>query len=147
MRQKWNDSMRAKLKKQAGFTLVELLIVVAILAILAAVAIPAYTSSMEGARETTDRTNAMNAASMASSDYMLNNFKGEVIYTFGITSSGNFGIMTATSAVTTNDMAKVGKISGGTAIKAQSTKAGTSDLSITIVDGEITSNSWSAVLS
>ena len=44
--------MNSEMKKQSGFTLIELMIVVAIVAILAAVALPAYQSYTQKARFT-----------------------------------------------------------------------------------------------
>ena len=46
---------------QKGFTLAELLIVVAILAVLVAVAIPVFTEQLEKARESTDAANIRDA--------------------------------------------------------------------------------------
>lgn len=51
------NNLKAKLKKQGGFTLIEMLIVVAIIAILIAVSIPLVNSSLERAREATDAAN------------------------------------------------------------------------------------------
>lgn len=47
----------SKLKKQHGFTLIEMLIVVAIIAILIAVSIPMVGNALENARESTDAAN------------------------------------------------------------------------------------------
>ena len=49
--------MTKKMKKQGGFTLVEMLIVVAIIAILIAVSIPLVSTALEKAREATDAAN------------------------------------------------------------------------------------------
>lgn len=49
--------MRNKLINKKGFTLAELLIVVAIIAVLVAVSIPIFTSQLEKARESTDVAN------------------------------------------------------------------------------------------
>ena len=46
-----------KLRKNEGFTLAELLIVVAIIAVLVAVSIPIFTSQLEKSRENTDIAN------------------------------------------------------------------------------------------
>ena len=59
----FGKSLAKKLKKTGGFTLVEMLIVVAIIAILVAVSIPMVTSSLEKAREATDAAN-LRAAKM-----------------------------------------------------------------------------------
>ena len=49
--------MKKKLSKNGGFTLVEMLIVVAIIAILVAVSIPLVNSALEKARDATDQAN------------------------------------------------------------------------------------------
>lgn len=59
-----------KLKNSKGFTLVEMLIVVAIIAILLAIAIPSFNNSLEKAREAADIANIRNAYSEAMVDYL-----------------------------------------------------------------------------
>ena len=59
-----------KLKNSKGFTLVEMLIVVAIIAILVAIAIPSFNNSLEKAREAADIANIRNAYSEAMVDYL-----------------------------------------------------------------------------
>ena len=63
------NKLKAKLKKQGGFTLVEMLIVVAIIAILVAVSIPLVTISLDKAREATDAANLRSAKAAAVIDY------------------------------------------------------------------------------
>ena len=53
-----------------GFTLAELLIVVAIIAVLVAIAIPIFTAQLEKSRETTDLANIRSAYSELVSGYL-----------------------------------------------------------------------------
>ena len=52
-------------KKKSGFTLAELLIVVAIIAVLVAIAIPIFTSRLEKSRRAVDMANARNIMAVA----------------------------------------------------------------------------------
>ncbi len=60
-----------KLRERKGFTLAELLIVVAIIAVLVAVAIPVFTSQLEKSREATDLANVRSAYAEVVSGYLL----------------------------------------------------------------------------
>ncbi len=60
-----------KLNNKKGFTLAELLIVVAIIAILVAISIPVFTSKLEEARKSTDKANERAAKSAALSEYLV----------------------------------------------------------------------------
>jgi len=55
----WYKARREELRKRSnkGFTLMEMLIVVAIIAVLIAIAIPVFTSQLENSREATDAAN------------------------------------------------------------------------------------------
>ena len=57
-------------KNNKGFTLAELLIVVAIIAVLVAIAIPVFTSQLERSREATDLSNIRAAYAEAIADYL-----------------------------------------------------------------------------
>lgn len=65
------QKLSKKLKKTGGFTLIEMLIVVAIIAILVAVSIPMVNSSLEKAREATDAANERAAKAAALATFML----------------------------------------------------------------------------
>ncbi len=60
-------------KNNKGFTLAELLIVVAIIAVLVAIAIPVFTTQLERSREATDLANIRAAYAEAMTDYIANN--------------------------------------------------------------------------
>ena len=57
-------------KNNHGFTLAELLIVVAIIAVLVAIAIPVFTTQLERSREATDLSNIRAAYAEAVADYL-----------------------------------------------------------------------------
>ena len=59
-------------KNQKGFTLAELLIVVAIIAVLVAIAIPVFTTQLEKSREATDLANVRSAYATLVADYLDN---------------------------------------------------------------------------
>ena len=58
------------MKNNKGFTLAELLIVVAIIAVLVAIAIPVFTTQLERSREATDVSNIRAAYAEAVADYL-----------------------------------------------------------------------------
>ena len=59
-------------KNNKGFTLAELLIVVAIIAVLVAIAIPVFTTQLERSREATDLSNIRAAYAEAVAEYLAN---------------------------------------------------------------------------
>ena len=59
-----------KIKNNKGFTLMEMLIVVAIIAILVAIAIPSFTTQLEKAREAADIANIRSAYAEAMVKYL-----------------------------------------------------------------------------
>ncbi len=62
--------LKKLMKKEEGFTLAELLIVVAIIAVLVAVSIPIFTAQLEKSRESTDMANLRAAKAAAVSAYL-----------------------------------------------------------------------------
>lgn len=64
------NGLREKFRNKKGFTLIEMLIVVAIIAILIAVSIPLVGSALEKARDATDQANERAAKAEAAIKYL-----------------------------------------------------------------------------
>ncbi|MCH3961806.1 MAG: type II secretion system GspH family protein [Solobacterium sp.] len=67
-------------KSRRGFTLAELLVVVAIIAVLTAVSIPIFTSQLDKSKIATNMANIKAAQNAAIVDYMSNDKKKCVSY-------------------------------------------------------------------
>ena len=64
--------MKNKMKNKKGFTLMEMLIVVAIMVVLVAVAVPTFTSQVNNAKKAADDANIRAARSVAATTYLVN---------------------------------------------------------------------------
>ena len=64
--------LKKLMKKEEGFTLAELLIVVAIIAVLVAISIPIFTTQLEKSREATDISNIRSAYAEVVTQYLTN---------------------------------------------------------------------------
>ena len=73
--------MFKKLNKK-GFTLAELLVVVAIIGVLVAVSIPIFTSQLKKARLATNQANARAAYAASAANYLTNNKDAGCIYQY-----------------------------------------------------------------
>ena len=109
---------KAKENKK-GFTLAELLIVVAIIAVLVAISIPIFTSQLEKAREATDEANLRSIYAECSADVLTqtvagNNGKAESSDGYISWTVSDDGVVTATGKYTMKQQ-KAGLAAGDTA--------------------------------
>lgn len=104
-------------KNKKGFTLAELLIVVAIIAVLVAISIPIFTSQLEKAREATDEANIRSIYAQLSADVLTENTSADaddcpVAASYTVTKTGDVTTGTATYAMT---QSKAGLVAGDSA--------------------------------
>ena len=74
--------MKNKMKNKKGFTLMEMLIVVAIMVVLVAVAVPTFTSQVKRANRAADRANERAAKAVAATTYLASPNDEEETYKF-----------------------------------------------------------------
>lgn len=123
------NTLKKKLNKK-GFTLAELLIVVAIIAVLVAISIPIFTSQLEKAKEATDLANVRSAYAEAVADYLT---------------EGDAATYTVTLTSNTSDCKSTGDVAGVPVDKIlHNTTAGATCTIIVNSSGAVTINGETA---
>lgn len=72
--------MKKMLRRGNGFTLAELLVVVAIVAVLVAISVPIFTAQLDKAKASTDEANVRAAKAAAITDYLTNDISATKVY-------------------------------------------------------------------
>lgn len=126
-------SLKGKNSSKKGFTLMEMLIVVAIIAVLIAIAIPTFTSQLNNARIATDKANLRAAESEAVAKYLSDGRTGEVPYDATVTKDS----MTVAEGTKEKSNGMTG----------QSSKTEKVSLQVVVVDGSVTGTTWDNLLS
>ena len=141
-----------KMKNSKGFTLMEMLIVVAIIAVLVAIAIPTFTTSLNKARVATDEANIRSGYASFMAE-MLANDKFDITKTYYLQKDGTVAegttdrdyVCVGNQADENLEIAgqKVGKWNAGptTKVTYKATKATDTDkVTVTITVGTPTAN-------
>lgn len=102
-----------KLKSKKGFTLMEMLIVVAIIGILAAIAIPVFSAQLSKAEDAVEEADKRAASSMAVAQYMLDSETSTATYYAVIDAKGNMNLQTADPSGGSLDYVTVTLAAGG----------------------------------
>lgn len=116
-----------KIREKKGFTLAELLIVVAIIAVLVAIAIPIFTTQLEKSREATDEANIRSLYAECAAAALTETSAGTV-GNVTVTLSGNVVVCTATYTMKQQEDGTVTDSDveiGGVTIGADDFKTGT----------------------
>jgi len=94
-------SMRVSMKRQKGFTFIEVLVVLLIVSILASIAYPSYNSSVRKARRTDAKADIVRAQ-ILQEKYRSNNASyADSVLTLGVDSSSTFYQLTSSFGVNT----------------------------------------------
>lgn len=72
--------MKNKIKNKKGFTLMEMLIVVAIMVVLVAVAVPTFTSQVRRSNIAADKANERAAKAVAAAEYLASGKTGDFYF-------------------------------------------------------------------
>lgn len=112
-----------KMKNKKGFTLMEMLIVVAIIAILIAIAIPTFASSLNKARVATDEANIRSGYASVMAQVLTENLTADAGETTGNTEVF-FLNKDGSVSKTSGDYACVGNNSSDTEIAGQTVTGG-----------------------
>lgn len=133
-----------KSKKRQGFSLIELMIVVAIIGILSAIAYPAYLDQMIASRRSDGQGALLNLAALMESYYTENNtYAGATIAGFGFTSNaspqGYYQMSITTQTATTYTLTATPTVGG---VQAGDTTCGALTLTNTNVKGPNPSVCW-----
>lgn len=83
-------------EEKGGFTLAELLIVVAIILVLVAIAIPVFTGALNNANQAVLRADERAARAQASTEYLLNGRSGTWAYSYTVSNDGEIDLGTPT---------------------------------------------------
>lgn len=124
-----------KLNKK-GFTLAELLVVVAIIAVLVAISIPIFTAQLEKSREATDEANIRAAYAEVMANALTEAADGE--NDVALDTSGNYSKSIDLAQKQDGWQSTIDKI-GGIDVSGMSPKAnGTATVTYTAADGSVT---------